>query len=172
MSQPCSLLRARRLDRGVFFLPSGASQPPVTPTPTACTPAPTEWGCAAARTSAERATGVPRRQPLQSEPLVPLSVGSRSSENGKQQTRWGNRGSPRSPRAERCCGQRSRFTRGPCPLPRSLPPELREQESAPKPAPRCAHPEHSAVGLSLAVALGSGLLHPGHSLCQSPSSAF
>lgn len=138
----------------------------------ACTPAPTEWGCAAARTSAERATGVPRRQPLQPEPLVPLSVGSRSSENAKQQTRWGNRGWGGG-------GGRAMLWAKVSFYPRTLPaPPLTPTRAAgaggcaqarsPVRAPRAQRCRE----LSLAVALGSGLLHPGHSLCQSPSSAF
>lgn len=51
----------------------------------------------------QQAIGLSQRQPLQSEPLVPLSVGSRSSE--KATGALGTPGVPPTPaRAGRCCG--------------------------------------------------------------------
>lgn len=99
-------------------------------------------------------------RPLQSKPLVPLSVGSRSSE--KATAAPGN-GSPRSrlARVDAVREHQSGFTREPCPLYPSLP------SSHPSCAGRTRHwcqeppvtPQRSLVPSSAGGGRGGGLLH-------------
>lgn len=122
-----------------------------------------------------RAGGLPRRQPPQAQPLVPLSVGSGSSEKRTRQRRGGNLGSPSLPtRAGPGCGQTSHFTRGPCPRRPPRPPSggPRTRRGGRPRRPPCAPLQRCAASSSPSCGLGQRCAPPGHSGCQPPFPCF
>lgn len=145
----------------------------MTPTPTPAPQPPLSWALLSLGLPQQRATGLPGRQLLQSEPLVPLSVGSRSSENGKQQKRWENMGSPPSRLLpEAAVSKGLIFPEYPA---HSTPHSQRSGRS--KRLCWCQFPcaRTQSAALSQAVSscrVGQGFGPPGHSLGQPPSAAF
>lgn len=134
---------------------------------------PLSWALLPLGLPQQRATGLPEKQPRQSEPLVPLSVGSRSSENGKQQTRWENVGSPPSRLVpDEAVSKGLIFPEDPAHSAPPSHPSGRSRRLRRSQLP-CARTRSAALPRALSSCrAGQRLAPPGHSLCQRPSSAF
>lgn len=145
----------------------------MTPTPTPAPQPPLSWALLPLGLPQQRLLGSTGRQPPQSEPLVPLSVRSRSSENGKQQTRWENMGSPPSRLVpEDAVSKGLIFPEYPVHSTPHSQPSGRSRRLSRCQLP-CARTQSAALSQAVSSCrAGQGFAPPGHSLCQPPSSAF